>query len=127
MTLEFSRDGFGPTAGGVLAELGTTVLSGGSVTYTTYGGTNNTLFSTVNLLTTIGPVTGAFGGTATGAGVNNAGPYSLTQVVKITHTISGITTGDAKMTVPDSGSSLVLLGSGLAALGLISRRRKSAV
>jgi len=125
----FSADGFGPTSGGTEAAIGGTIANGGSVTYTTYGGTNNTNFSTVNLLTSQGPFgAGAFSGTVSGGSINNAGPYALTQVVAITHLAGTFqTTGDALLvTVPESGASALLLGSGLMGLGLIARMRRRA-
>lgn len=124
----FSADGFGPTSGSTEAAIGGTIASGGSVTYTTYGGTNNTNFSTTNLLTSQGPFgAGAFSGTVTGGSINNAGPYALTQIVAITHQAGTFqTTGDALLTVPESGTSALLLGSGLMGLGLIARLRRRA-
>lgn len=124
----FAADGFGPSAGRTAAAIGGAIAAGGSVTYTTYGGTNNTNFSTVNLLTSQGPFgPGAFSGTVTGASVNNAGPYALTQIVTITHQPgTSQTTGNAALTVPDNSSSAFLLGSGLLGLGWIVRLRRRA-
>ncbi len=126
LVISFSADGFGPTTGSTLAEIGGTIASGGSLTYNTYGGNNNTLFSTTNLLTSQGPFgPGAFSGTATGGSINNVGPYSLTQVVTINHAAGTYqTTGDALLTVPESGTSILLLGAGLTGLGLIARFRR---
>jgi hypothetical protein len=119
LTLTFSADGFGPTAGTAVASIGGTTA--GVVNYKTFGGTNNTNFSTANLLTSQGPFGGAFSGTAIGGTVTNAGPYSLSQQIVITHQSSGITTGNALLTVPDSGMSLLLLGVGLLSLGFMSK------
>lgn len=126
LVISFSADGFGPTAGSTVAAIGGTIAAGGSVTYNTYGGNNNTLFSTSNLLTSQGPFApGAFSGTVTGGSVNNAGPYSLTQVISITHGAGTFqSTGDALLTVPESGTSILLLGAGLTGLGLIARFRR---
>lgn len=121
LVLTFSADGFGPTNGTAVASLGGTAA--GTVVYRTYGGTNNTLFSTSNLLTTQGPFTGAFSGTAAGGTVNNAGPYALSQQITIVHTGAGITTGDGLLTVPESGTSVLLLGVGILALAVITRMR----
>lgn len=124
LTVSFSADGFGPTAGNAVASTGGTTQ--GTVLYNTYGGTNNTLFSTSNLLTSQGPfVAPAFSGTTSGGNVNNVGPYSLTQVITITHAagVSRITTGDSILTVPESGTSILLLGTGLTLLGLVARFR----
>jgi hypothetical protein len=125
LSVYFSADGFGPTQGSAFAAIGGTAAGGGTVDYNTYGGTNNTLFSTSNLLTDQGPFgAGAFSGSTGGGLVNNNGPYSLTQLITITHSAGGITTGNAFLHVPDSGSTLLLLGAGLTALGLVSRKRK---
>lgn len=119
LTLTFSADGFGPTGGTAVASIGGT--ASGTVSYATYGGTNNTNFSTSHLLTSQGPFTGAFSGTVAGGTVNNAGPYALSQQLVITHTQSGITTGDALLTVPDSGTTALLLGLALLGLGFVAR------
>jgi hypothetical protein len=126
LQISFSADGFGPSSGSAEAAIGGTIASGGSLTYATYGGTNNTNFSTVNPLTSQGPFgPGAFSGTVTGAAVNNVGPYSLTQVISITHAAGTYqTTGDALLTVPESGTSALLLGSGLMGIGLLARLRR---
>lgn len=122
LVISFSADGFGPTNGSAAALIGGTTI--GSVTYRTYGGTNNTLFSTSNLLTTQGPfTTPAFSGAVAGGTVNNQGPYALTQQITITHTGAGQTTGDALLSVPDSGTSVLLLGVGLMGLAALSRFR----
>lgn len=125
LTLSFTQTNFGPTTGSAIAAVGGTTQ--GTTTYGTYGGVNNTPFNTTQLLTSQGPFTGpAFSGTVTGGSVNNAGPYSLTQVVTITHPagVTAITTGDALLTVPDSGNSILLLGAGLTTLGLLCRFRR---
>ncbi|MES2694379.1 MAG: hypothetical protein V4773_12960 [Verrucomicrobiota bacterium] len=125
----FSADGFGPTSGSTLSLIGGTAAALGSVSYATYGGTNNTLFSTTNLLTSQGPFApGAFSGTQTGGSINNAGPYSLTQIVSITHSQGTFqSTGDALLQVPESGTSILLLGAGLTGLGLVARFRRREV
>lgn len=122
----FSADGFGPTAGSTTAAIGGTIASGGSVTYNTYGGTNNTNFSVANQLTAQGPFApGAFSGATTGGNISNAGPYALTQVVAITHGAGTFqSTGDALLTVPESGTSILLLGAALTGVGLIARLRR---
>lgn len=122
LTIMFSVDGFGPTSGSATAAIGGT--AGGSVVYRTAGGNNNTLFSTSNILTTQGPFTGAFSGSVTGGSINNAGPYSLTQQIQITHAGAGISTGNSLLTVPDSGTSVLLLGAGLMGLAFMARLRQ---
>src|SRR5689334_19426514 len=80
LTITFSADGFGPTNGTALAQIGGTAQ--GTVGYQTFGGTTNTLFDTSHLLTSQGPFgPGAFSGTVAGGGVSNVGPYALTQQI----------------------------------------------
>lgn len=125
----FAADGFGPTSGSTLASIGGTIAQNGSLTYKTYGGTDNSNFSLVNLLTSQGPFAAvAFSGSVTGGSVNNLGPYALTQVVEVTHAAgTWLTTGDASLSVPESGTSILLLGAGLTGIGLLARfRRRSA-
>jgi hypothetical protein len=95
------------------------------VSTASFGGTNNTLFSTVSPLTAQGPFTLAFSGSPTSAPIVNEGPFAITEQVTITHTGAGITTGNALLTtVPDSGTSVLLLGLGLTTLGFVARTRQ---
>jgi len=121
LSIMFSADGFGPSAGTAVASIGGT--TSGTVVYDTFGGASNTLFDLSPLLAAQGPFTGAFSGAVSGGSVNNVGPYALTQQIVITHSGSGITTGDGLLTVPDSGTSLLLLGAGLTGLGFLARFR----
>lgn len=123
LTLMFSETGF-TQLGSALAKIGGTTA--GTVTYATYWSASNNLFALDNLLSNQGPFgPGAFAGTSA-LGLVAAQPYSLTQVITITHSGAGTSSGDAELTVPDSGSTIALLGAALATLGLISRRRKVA-
>ncbi len=99
-----------------------TGTTAGSVAYNVYGfalgPTANTPFDTTRLLDTIGPGSTYF---------SSRTPSSLTQVVSITHAAPGISSGNAYLRIPDSGTSIFLLGGGLACIGLMCRiRRKSA-
>lgn len=125
ITLMFSETSF-TLLGSALANIGGTTPSGATVSYKSYWSASNSLFALDNLLTDLsfnGP--GAFSGTQAN-GIVTGAPYSLTQVITITHAGAGNSTGDAELRVPDSGSTLALLGAALAAMGLISRRRKVA-
>jgi hypothetical protein len=64
---------------------------------------------------------GPFSGTASGL-VSASGPYSLSEQVIISQHGAGISSFDANLTVPDSGSTMALLGFGL--LAVESLRRK---
>jgi hypothetical protein len=127
LTLSFSENGFGPTTGTALASIGGTTQ--GTVVYQTFGGTTNTTLNTTNLLTTQGPFAGAFSGSASSSPISTGGPYSLTQVVTMTHAGAGITTGNILLglSVPDSGNPAILLGAILAGLGVVARLRQRAV
>lgn len=123
LTLWFSETDFGPSNGSALAHIGGTAQ--GSVSYSTYWSSSNALFATSTLLTNQGPFAGgAYSGTSTAGPLNNSGPYSLTQVISLTHSASGTTSGDAELSVPDSGTSILLLGAGLTGLGLFGRFRR---
>jgi hypothetical protein len=121
LVLTFSADGFGPTFGLSTSSIGG--VTAGTVSSASYGGTNNTRFSTSNLLASQGPFSGAFGSATTGGTVNNQGPYALTHQITITHNGAGLTTGNGLLTVPESSSSLLLLGFGLTGLALVARFR----
>jgi hypothetical protein len=56
--------------------------------------------------------------------VAGGGPYSLTEDIVITQTGAGGTTGDVILSVPDSGTTLMLLGAGLSVLGFAGSIRR---
>lgn len=126
----FSEDGF-TAQGTAFASIGGTTQ--GSVAFGGFGGTSNALFdySSSNLLTILpsssayyGP---SFSGSTFGGTVNSEGAYSLTEVVAINQIGAGLTTGDAMLSVPDGGTTMLLLGAGLLALGFTGSFRKRLV
>ncbi len=123
LTIWFSETDFTKNGTAFAAIGGTTA---GMVSYETYYDSANALFGNSGALTNQGFGPGAFSGTATGGPVMDPNVYSLTQKITITHGQQGVSSGDAELTVPDSGSTIALLGAALATLGLISRRRKVA-
>lgn len=121
----YSADGFGPTNASANASLGGTTP--GTVTFYSFGGSSNTLFDTSNALATDGPFGGpSFSGNAGGGRISSEGPYSLTDVVQITSTGAGYTSGDAILSVPDGGTMALLLGVGLIGLSMFAGWRKLA-
>jgi hypothetical protein len=100
----------------------------GAVTGRALGGSTNNALTFSPLLASI-PLSGAAAsGTATGTYVPSVNPYSLSIGVQIVRTTAGTTTGDLNLSttpVPEP-MSLVLLGSGLLAVGRRRFFRKSA-
>jgi hypothetical protein len=95
-------------ASGLMASLGLGPLlaPGGSITYAAYADAGNGEFATTTALPDFIP----------------AGPYSLTQVVTITHANNGTSSFDANIVVPEPAT-LSLLGLGLASLAGLRRRQ----
>lgn len=95
----------------------------GTVGVNAYLSTTNTLFGTSTLLGSLGLFTnGAFSG-ATAGPVAAGGSYALTLGTSITHSGPGVTSLNVNSVLPEPAS-LILLGSGLLVLGLVSRRKR---
>jgi VPDSG-CTERM motif len=125
LTIGFSDNFFGPTPGGVTANIGGTTAR--TVSYSTFADASNLLFGTFIPLTSQGPFGApAFSGT-TFATLGLLSPFSLTQEVVIIHTAAGAASFNAELkavpkAVPDGGSTVALLGGVL--VGLESLRRR---
>ncbi len=132
LQITWSDTGFGPLASGegfVATSASTALLPGGTLVMKTYGDTANaingndgsTAQSTQTFVTNP-----AHGTTAAPLGGPLGYPYSLTVEFDLTHTIGGTSLPNGTLqtqTVPDGGSTLLLLGSVLSSLGLVGLRR----
>lgn len=127
LTLMFTETGFTAPMGAWTNQsiVGTT---SGSVKYEIFGAasgpTRDSPFDTTRHLGTLGPLTGTFSAKDAKNYLVTRDPFSLTQVITITHTGSGITNGIATLRLPDDGNSMLLLVSGLSGLGVFRRWRQ---
>jgi VPDSG-CTERM motif len=113
----YSDGGFGPSSG--IYTLNTYLGTGGPVTTSGYLSAANTPFGQTTLLGGSADVVGANVVNATGSlsGVQN--PYSLTIADVITGTVTSM---DSKLSVPDGGSTVMLLGMALSGAALLKRK-----
>lgn len=138
LTLQFSADGFGPSAGYFDVAFGGTVAKKGaagnsSITLSTYWSPTNTLFSGILLTdyTYTNSASGSrgFSDNQTGSFLG-ASSYAITEVVVITHGAANcLSSFDAAIevtdvpTVPDPAATSLLLGLSLLGVGLAGRLR----
>lgn len=128
LTLMFSEIGFtSPQGGWTNQSIGGT--TSGSVMYDIYGAasgpTRNIAFDTTRRLGTLGPLTGVFSVPEEAHNfILTSNPFSLTQVITITHAGAGVTSGSAILRIPDAGTTATLLG--LSLLGLVAVRSRLA-
>jgi hypothetical protein len=129
LTMTWSDTDFGPASGNFNASIGGTfATTGGSAAFTTYYDPAN-LVPATTLLTAEQDYSGSsnFGGSGSASVGSLNYPFSLSEVVKITHNGIGVSSGDATITtaVPDAGSTLMLLGTAMSLLGVYGRSRRN--
>lgn len=133
LTISFGADGFGPSNGGVIADLTGHVVSGSgnTVNFTTLDASGSVLPSTGHQAISGTTLTSAaipnIGGNYSSmlfGGPVNLSSYSLDEVITLTGSAGGSSYSiDASLTsVPDGGMTLMLLGSALSGLALIKRK-----
>lgn len=124
IVIEFTEDFYGPTSDPMTHEVSVSIPTG-SALFDTWADTTNTPFGQGTLLASQGPfVNGAFAQTVSSNPGALGFPYSLTQIVYVSHT-GGLQTSsfDFELRVP-SPSSLMLLGSGVIGMILVSARSR---
>ena len=121
LNIYFSETGFGPTGTSQFTtQIGGT--TGGTVTGYSYLDSGNSLFGTSTLLGSLGPNVSAFSGTTT-TSLDPSDPYSLTNMVTITHSGSAITSFNLTTTVVPEPVSSTLFVIGGALLGYMRFRK----
>ena len=133
LSITFGADGFGPTSGGFMALMSGHLVSGTAnpvVFSTDYATTPTSLAGPPasppagTQLTTSGSLAGPTYSSLVDSGIVTLGsPYILEEVVTIGAATAGSYSLDGSLTtVPDGGTTAMLLGAALSVLGLIRRK-----
>jgi hypothetical protein len=126
LVITLSADGYMAPVGsaGWLTQFSGNFISGAAtVTLQTYLDNSNTLLATTTLLSTLTATTTPFA-LSEFVGATTVSPYALTEVLTITTTGAAHVSLDASLTDAPEPASLAILGSALAGLGTLARRRK---
>jgi len=134
LRIEFSATGFGPVPPKASFDAEIEGYTQGSVSYRVWLDVGNDLFAQTTDLLNLGTFSGgAFSGSASRAGIN-VDSYSLTMDFLVTHPQgagwrkkTSSFSASATDPVPDGGFTVILLGAGLSALGILGRFRKITV
>jgi VPDSG-CTERM motif len=132
LTISISDTSVNPTAGSIASQI--SGQTSGTVSYSTFADTSNSLFGKGTVLSNQGTLNGAFNSTGS-ATLSSQAPFSLTELFVIHQGRGGNTAfgatvvdppvgGGVGVAVPDVGSTLALFG--LALLGVEIVRRKLA-
>ena len=131
--IAFSENGFTPVPGGYeVIQTGSATSGAGTGEVRTFSGGGaglNTELDMSNPLLTLGPLANSFNTSGSTGNVPSGAPYSLTIVQILTSTAlspAGATTfstdASIQASVPDGGSTLMLLGAALSGMGLLRLR-----
>lgn len=127
----FSTDGNGPSdaTANVQTIINASFLDNVSIEHKTYVDASDTVFGTATLFNHISPYSDTLVHTDSDGPLGGIGsPYSVTQYFKITLLSDGAgeVSFDATTSLPDGGTTALLLGLGLVGFAAISRRFKKA-
>jgi hypothetical protein len=128
LTISLSDTSVHPNDGSILSTING--QTSGKISYSTFADTGNSLFGKGTMLSTHGGLTGSAFSAAGSAILSSQTPFSLTEVFVLSQSKGGHTgftatvvdppTGPA--TVPDTGSTLMLMGIGLGSIGFLRRK-----
>ena len=122
LTIDWTAVGLGPSTGEFAAGVGGTLGTGASLTYSTFYSTGNAVPAVTPLASPLSFATpGGFNGSDSRAVGSLGSPFSLTQQIVITDTRAATSSGSATLvSAPDAGSTLILLGAAISALGVLA-------
>jgi hypothetical protein len=126
LVIEFTSKNNAPNSNLFDVSIGGTVRNAG-VVYDSYYDNGNAYYQPTTLIASLGSYTGVFSGAAYSVPAAAIAQYSLTQVITITPSGSGVAqySGDATLDPIPEPATLIFLGSGLALLAAFGRKLKA--